>query len=48
MASDSLIEALDRLEAALEAGDGADPDAAAEDLADAVEAFDAAAKEALR
>jgi hypothetical protein len=48
MASDSLTEALDALEAALDASEGADPDVSAEALADPVIAFNAAAKEALR
>lgn len=48
MASDSLSEALAALEAALDATEGADPDAAAAALAEPVKAFDAAAKEAVR
>jgi hypothetical protein len=47
MASDSLIEALAALEAALDAAESADPDTAAALLAEPVRAFDAAAKEAL-
>jgi hypothetical protein len=48
MARDSLSEALATLEAAVDAAEGADPDAAAEMFADPVKAFNAAAKEALR
>jgi hypothetical protein len=48
MASDSLSEALLALEAALDATEGADPDASAAALAQPVQALDAAAKEALR
>jgi len=47
MANDSLSQALDALEAALDASEGADFDASAEALAGPVKAFDAAAKEAL-
>jgi hypothetical protein len=49
MASDSLTEALDALEACLDAlEEGADPDVAAAALAQPVKAFNASAKEALR
>lgn len=48
MASDSLTEVLDALEAALDASEGADPDASAAALVEPVKAFNAAAKEALR
>ena len=48
MASDSLTEALQALEAALDASEGADIDAAVAALAEPVKAFDAAAKETLR
>jgi hypothetical protein len=48
MASDSLSEALDAVEAALDAAESADADTSAAVLAGPVRAFNAAAKEALR
>ncbi|MBX3429908.1 MAG: hypothetical protein KF779_10025 [Hyphomonadaceae bacterium] len=48
MASDSLTEALDALETALDQTEGADVDASAEALAGPVKALNAAAREALR
>ena len=48
MASDSLTEALDALETALDTTEGADADASAEALVEPVRALNAAAREALR
>jgi hypothetical protein len=48
MASDSLTAALEALEAALDAAEGADFDAFAEALAEPIKAFAAAVREALR
>lgn len=48
MASDSLTEALDALETALDTTEGADADTSAEALAEPVKALNAAAREALR
>lgn len=48
MASDSLTEALDALETALDQTEGADIDTSVEALAEPVKALNAAAREALR